>query len=170
MEPEANSGMSEQDRAFDQVEEELTNLERRWYGLTRLRWSYPQKFSAGFGAMLVEQPKDADCSTGCMVHGWHFEVEPGLYGVQGSVGWGKLVAETGRTKRLLHTVYFGWALRGVVLRTWGDSPLKPQSQTLAGLEVDFSIIRLNFSAGVMRSLSAQTNREWVYTVGMGWGF
>jgi hypothetical protein len=163
-------GISASDEVRRQVHEELTDLDRRWYGLMRFRWSYPQKLSAGLGVMFVKQPKDADCSTGCMVHGWHFEVEPGLYGLQGSAGWGKLVGETGSTEHLMHTTYYGWAVRGVVLRTWGESPLTPRSQTLAGIEGDFSIIRLNFSLGLMRSLSSASDADWLIAVGMGWGY
>jgi hypothetical protein len=109
-----------QDQALDQVWEDLTTMEHRWYGLTRIRWHNTQIVSAGPGAMLVKQPQNIDCATGCSVSGWHVEVEPGLYGIQGGIGWGKLVGETGRTRRLFHTVHFGWSVRAVVLRTWGD--------------------------------------------------
>lgn len=160
----------EQDVALEQVREELTNLERRWYGLVRARWAYPQKISAGFGAIFVEQPSGADCSVTCMLHGWQFEVEPGLYGIQGSVGWGKLVGETGRMKHLIHSVHFAWAIRGVVMRTWGDSPLTPQSQTLAGIEGSISVVRFNFSLGLMRSLSSRADDDWVFSAGLGLGF
>jgi hypothetical protein len=160
----------EQNQVLDQVREELTNLDRRWYGLMRIRWSDTQKISAGFGAMLVNQPKNIECSIGCTLRGWHFEIEPGLYGVQGGVGWGKLVGESGRTGRLMHTVHFGWNVRGVVLRTWGDSTLWPKSQTLAGIEGGLSIIRLNFSLGFLRSLSSDAAEDWIITTGIGWGF
>jgi hypothetical protein len=168
--PAVTAGISASDQALRQVTEELTDLDRRWYGLMRFRWSYPQKLSAGLGVMVVQQPRDADCATGCMVHGWHFEVEPGLYGLQGSAGWGKLVGETGRTEHLMTVAYYGWAVRAVVLRTWGDSPLTPTSQTLAGIEGGFSIIRLNFSLGLMRSLASHPDEDWLISVGMGWGF
>lgn len=165
---------TEQNQALDQVREELTNMDRRWYGLMRIRWHDTQRFSAGLGAMFVKQPQNADCSTGCAIRGWHFEVEPGLYGIQGGIGWGKLVGETGRTRRLMHTVHFGWSVRGVVLRTWGDSSLYPQSQTLAGVEASVSIIRLSISAGVLKSLYSgpgeQFGEDWIITTGFGWGF
>ncbi|MGH8035408.1 MAG: hypothetical protein ACREO9_09295 [Lysobacterales bacterium] len=156
--------------AMEQVREELADVEGRWYGLMRVRWSYTQKASAALGAIFTEQRKDVDCSDTCMMHGWHFEVEPGLYGMQGSVGWGRLVAETGSTERLLQTVYIGWAVRGVVLRTWGDSPLTPTSQTLVGIEGDYSLLRINYSLGVLRSLDSDSSRNWVIAVGIGWGF
>lgn len=162
------------DQAMDQVSDELFNLERRWYGLMRIRWHDTQMLSAGLGAMLSKQSQQADCSTGCSLSGWHFEVEPGLYGIQAGVGWGELVGETGSTGRLVHTVHFGWNVRGVVLRTWGDSSLYPQSQTLAGIEASVSIIRLNFSVGVLHSLYSGVGEEyghdWIITTGAGWGF
>ena len=168
--PVEAAGISAQEKALQQVRDELNNVERRWYGLSRLKWGFPLRFSAGFGAMLVEQPKNIDCATGCSVRGWHFGVEPGQYGIQGSVGWGTLVGETGRTKRWLHTVNWGWAVRGAVLRTWRYGPLGPIQQTLAGVEGNLSIVRLNFSAGIMRSLSSQTDDDWVVTGALGWGF
>lgn len=162
--------VSKQDLALQQVRDELDDVEWRWYGLTRLKWGFPLRLSAGFGAMLAEQPRDTDCSTGCMIRGWHFEVEPGQYGIQGSVGWGKLIGETGRTRRWMHTVNWGWAVRGAVLRTWRYGPMGPIPQTLVGVEGNLSIVRLNFSAGIMRSLNSQTNDDWVVTGALGWGF
>ena len=173
-EPVTNPESTEQNQALERVREELTNLESRWYGLMRVRWHDTQMVSAGLGAIFVKQPEHVDCSTGCSVRGWHFEVEPGLYGIQGGVGWGKLIGETGRTKRLLHTVHFGWNVRGVVLRTWGDSSLYPQSQTLVGVEGSVSIVRMNISLGFMRSLYSGPGEEyghdWIITTGFGWGF
>lgn len=157
-------------QAMQQVRENLANEEKRWYAIMRARWSYPQKISAGMGLLFTRQRSDADCSNPCTMYGWHFEVEPGLYGVQGSVGWGKVVAESGSTKRLLHTVYFGWAFRGLVLRTWGNGPLTPTEQTLVGLEADYSLLRVNYSLGIMRSLTSDADRDWVISLGIGWGF
>jgi len=162
--------VSSKDKALQQVKAELEDVERRWYALTRLRWGYPLRFSAGFGAILTEQPSDTDCATGCMIRGWHFEVEPGQYGIQGSVGWGNLVGETGRTKHWMHTVNWGWALRGTVLHTWRYGPLGPVQQTLVGVEGNLSIVRLNFSAGIMRSLTSATDDDWVVTGALGVGF
>ena len=169
-EPATNSKISEQDKALQQVRDELDDVEHRWYAITRLRWGYPLRFSAGFGAILTEQPSDTDCATGCMVRGLHFEGEQGEYGIQGSVGWGRLVGETGRTKRWLHTVNWGWAVRAAVLRTWRYGPLGPTDQTLVGVEGNLSIVRLNMSAGLMRSLTSATDDDWVLTGAIGIGF
>jgi hypothetical protein len=165
-----NSAMSKQDKALQQVRNELDDVEHRWYAITRLKWGFPLRFSGGFGAILTKQPKDIDCATGCMVRGWHFEVEPGQYGIQGSVGWGKLIGETGRTKRWLHTVNWGWAVRGAILRTWRYGPMGPIDQTLVGVEGNLSIVRLNMSVGLMRSLTSATDDDWVFTGAVGIGF
>lgn len=162
--------ISEQDKALQQVRDELDDTGYRWYAITRLKWGFPLRFSAGFGAMLVEQPRDTDCATGCGVRGWHFEVEPGQYGIQGSIGWGKLIGETGRTKRWFHTVNWGWAVRGSVLRTWRYGPMGPIDQTLVGVEGSLSIVRLNMSAGLMRSLTSATDDDWVFIGAVGVGF
>jgi hypothetical protein len=104
--------------------------------------------------MLTEQPGDQDCSISCAVRGWHFEVEPAQYGIQGSLGWGKMIGSTGGTKRWMHTVYWGWAVRGVVVRPWGGDhgPLGYGNQTLLGIEGNLSIVRHN-RAGVLRRLN-----------------
>ena len=171
---ETDPAIADQDQAMEQVRKELDEQERRWYTLMRIRTHSVQIVSAGFGGMLSKQQKHADCSLGCELSGWHFEVEPGLYGVQAGIGWGTLVGETGGTKRLLHTVHFGWNVRGVVLRTYGDNALFPNEQTLVGVEGNLSIIRLNFSVGVMRSLyegpGEEFGSDWRITTGIGWGF
>ncbi len=158
------------EEAMEQVRKELTTLERRWYTITRARWSYPQKISAGIGAIVTDQPRDTDCHSGCAIHGWQFQVEPGLYGIQGSVGWGKLVGETGRSKHFMRKANFAWAVRAAVLRTWGNSPLTPEKQTLVGVEGSFSIISINLSLGIMRSLASDPNHDWRITGGIGLGF
>lgn len=166
----SNAARSAEEQAMKRVREELETLERRWYGIARFRYSYPQQLSAGFGAMFVNQPKDTDCSSSCMVQGWQFEIEPGRYGIQGSVGWGKLVGETGQTERLMRTVHLGWAIRGVVLRTWGDFRFTPVAKTLVGIEGSFSFARLNFSLAILHKVSSGPGNDWVVSSGAGFGF
>jgi len=171
----ADSGSTEtaaptEEQAMQRVREELENLERRWYGIARFRYSYPQQLSAGFGAMFVVQPRDSDCSTTCMVQGWQVEIEPGRYGIQGSVGWGKLVGETGSTKHLMYDIHLGWAVRGVVMRTYGDFRYKPLPKTLAGVEGSFTFAGLNFSLGILHSLSSDSETDWLISSGIGFGF
>lgn len=164
--------MSSRELAMKQVSAELETVENRWYAISRIRWGYPLRLSAGFGAMLTEQPSGQDCSISCAVRGWHFEVEPGEYGGQVAVGWGKMIGSTGGTRRWMHTVYWGWAVRGVVMRQWGDDdgPMGWENQTLVGIEGNLSIVRLNFTAGLLRSLSSVSNEDWVLTGSLGWGF
>jgi len=158
------------EQAMQRVQAELESLERRWYAIGRVRYTYPQEVSVGFGAIWADQPKDADCSTTCMLKGWQFEIEPGLYGIQGSVGWGKLVGETGRTKRLMYDVHLGWAVRGVVMRTYRDYRYRPLPKTLAGIEGSFTFARLNFTVGVLHSLSSGDHEDWLISSGVGFGF
>jgi len=152
------------------VRSELEDTELRWYGLIRVRYSNSLLLSVGLGAIFVEQPKAENCRTGCMLHGWQFAVEPGVYGLQGSVGWGRLAGETGQLKHLIPTVYYAWAVRAAVLRTWGDSRPTEPGQTFAGIEGNFSILRMNFAAGVMHSLSSNSPDQWLYSASIGWGF
>lgn len=171
----ANDGLNNQTgspeaRAMKRVQEELETLERRWYGIARIRYTYPQQISAGFGAIFVTQPKDTECSSTCTIHGWQFEIEPGLYGTQASLGWGKLTGATGRTEHLMHTVYLGWAIRGVIMRTYGDFRYTPIPRTLAGVEGSFTFARLNFTLGILHSLSSGTGNDWVFSSGVGFGF
>jgi hypothetical protein len=169
--PEQQSAQvqSGKDRAMEQVRAELENTERRWYGLIRARYSSSQLLSVGLGAIFVEQPKTEDCAVGCMLHGWQIAVEPGVYGLQASAGWGRLAGETGQLEHLIPTVYYGWAVRGALLRTWGGSrPIEP-GHTFAGIEGSFSILRMNFATAVMHSLSSNSPDEWIYCFSMGWG-
>jgi hypothetical protein len=168
-EEQSAQAQSEKDRAMEQVRAELENTERRWYGLIRARYSSSQLLSVGLGAIFVEQPKTEDCAVGCMLHGWQIAVEPGVYGLQASAGWGRLAGETGQLKHLIPTVYYGWAVRGALLRTWGGSrPIEP-GHTFAGIEGSFSILRMNFATAVMHSLSSNSPDEWIYCFSMGWG-
>ena len=158
------------EQAMQRVREELENTERRWYAIGRIRYTYPQEVSAGVGAILAEQPRDTDCSSTCMLQGWQFEIEPGLYGLQGSVGWGKLVGETGRTRRMMYDVHLGWAVRGVVMRTYRDYRFRPLPKTLAGIEGSFTFAGLNFTVGVLHSLSSGDYEDWLISSGVGFGF
>jgi hypothetical protein len=170
VEQQSAQAQSDQERAMQLVRAELENTERRWYGLIRARYSSSQLLSVGLGAIFVEQPSDANCVESCMLRGWQFAVEPGVYGLQASVGWGRLAGETGQLQHFIPTVFYGWAVRGAVLRTWGGSrPIEP-GQTFAGIEGSFSILRLNFAAAVMHSLSSNSPDEWLYSGSIGWGF
>ena len=169
-EQQSAQAQSDKERAMQQVRAELEDTEHRWYGLIRARYSSSQLLSVGLGVIFVEQPKTEKCAIGCMLHGWQFAVEPGVYGLQGSVGWGRLAGETGQLKHLIPTVYFGWAVRAAVLRTWGNSrPIAPD-QTFAGVEANFSILRINFAAGIMHSLASNSPDQWLYSGSVGWGF
>jgi len=140
-------------------------------GTLRARLSYPQIASVGVGALWAAQPEDHECVEVCHYRGLIMQAEPGLSGGQFSVGWGRLVADRRRDGPFLTDVYVGWGLRAAVLRTWGDSPLDPEDQTLVGLEGQAAVARVGFTLGVMRRISPeQGGGRTVVTGGIGWGF
>jgi hypothetical protein len=153
-----------------QILEEEGESRRRTVGLLRLRASYPQKISAGFGWMRVRLPSSYDCRTVCDFQGPVFQIEPGLAGIQLSAGYAHLIGETRRSKHFLKAVYVGYGAKAVLLRTYGDSPLEPSGQTLIGAEGDLTVASVNLSLGVLRSLSDERERDWIVTFGLGWGF
>jgi hypothetical protein len=121
--------------------------------------------------MRVRQPASHHCRTVCDQRGPLVQLEAGLGGVQLAAGYAVVVGERRRNERYLSAVYVGFGAKGVVLRTWGDSPLDPQHQTLAGVEGDFTITSVNFSLGLMRGVSPEAaDPRWVVSWGLGWGF
>jgi hypothetical protein len=68
-------------------------------------------------------------------------------------------------------VHLAGGVRASLLRTWGDSPLGDEPQTLAGVEGELTITRVNFTIGLFRAVSgAGPHDDWVVTGGIGWGF
>ena len=136
-----------------------------------LRLSYPQRVSASLGAMFVRQPADYDCRTVCDFNGPLIQVEPGMDSVQLGVGYATLVGEREDHSNALSAVYVGRGLKGVLLRTWEGSLLSPETQTLVGVEGEFTVTRVNFRLGLLRSLSdSDPDRRWLTTAAVGWGF
>jgi len=153
------------------VQQEKADLESRTVGLLRVRGGQPLRLSGGFGWMRSKQPVGWDCRTVCDHHGPLIQLEPGLSGVQLAAGWGHLIGETRRGTTFLKAVYFGYGARAVVMRSYGDSPLDPERQTLVGAEGDFTIASVNFSLGVLHRVSPGGSEDrWVLGWGLGWGF
>ncbi len=153
------------------IRQEQDSESLRWVGTVRARLSYPQRFSVGLGAMAAPQPAEHECIAVCHYRGLIAQIEPGISGGQFSIGWARLVAERRRDAPLLTDVYVGWGIRAAVLRTWGNSGLTPEEQTLAGIEGQFSVARVGFSLGVMYRLSPDHERSrYLVTAGIGWGF
>ena len=153
-----------------QILEEEGDGRRRTIGLIRLRASYPQQISAGFGWMRTPLPANGGCRNVCKLAGPTFQVEPGLAGVQLSAGYAHIVGELWGSHRFLKSVFVGYGGKAVLLRTYGDSPLTPDSQTLIGAEGAFTVASANLSLGVLRSVSGNRDRNWIVTFGLGWGF
>jgi hypothetical protein len=169
--PPADSGTSPELDPTQLILDHESTKKTRTVGLARVRLSYPQLLSGAVGVMRSRKPADFECITTCKHRGLLLQVEPGIGGIQLGAGWVLVVGGTGKNKRFLSDVFVGWGFKGVLLRTWGESPLNPPDQTFAGFEGDFSIASTNFSFGVMRGIDPGPEDEtWLITGGLGWGF
>lgn len=147
------------------------SLETRWVGTWRVRWSWPARAGLALGTLVVEQPQSWDCTTVCDYRGWQAQVEVAAGGVQLAAGFANLIAEKKRNRFFLRDVLTGFGIRGVVMRTYGESTLTPESQTLAGVEFAYTVTRISMTLGVTRRISAGAEGgRWHVTGGAGWGF
>jgi len=156
----------------DRVQGDVDETSIRWLGIARVRYSIPLEFSAGGGAVLARMPASYDCATFCEYRGFVAQIEPGSAGGQLGVGYARVIATRKPRSAFLNNVYVGWGARAVLVRTWGDSELDPERQTLAGFEGQFALPRLTFNLGVLRRISSahEDADRYVYTAGIGWGF
>lgn len=169
--PARESGR-EPDRALmAEVAARQADVEPRAYTLAAVRLDYPRRLTGSLGVLFAQVPREVDCRVACDLRGVYAQVEPGLAGGQLSVGWGRLIGDTGRTRRFLSSVHLAGGVKASLLRTWGDSPLGDEPQTLAGVEGELTITRVNFTLGLFRPVSGTgSGDDWVVTGGIGWGF
>ena len=157
--------------AEDAVRRHDEQTELRVATLARIRISHPQRLSGAIGAIWARQPTSFDCTTTCEYRGFTLHAEPGLNGAQISAGYAKLIGEQQGHSRFVRDILLGFGIRGTLLRTWGDADLDPSSQTLVGAEADLSIVRVNFSLGLLRRVSGPDDADrWHLAGGIGWGF
>lgn len=150
---------------------EEATLDRRVLTTARVRFGYPLRASAGLTTVIGRLPAAWECETTCRLRGPIVRVEPGLAGLQVNAGYGSIIGETRSPHRFVREVFVGWSLEGAVLRTWGDSPIEPDSRTYVGAEAAFTITRVNFTLGAMRRLEGGTAHDrWLVTGGIGLGF
>jgi len=162
----------EPDRALmAEVAARQADVEPQVFTLAAVRLDYPRRLTGSLGLLFAKVPREIDCRVACDLRGVFAQVEPGLAGGQLSVGWGRLIGDTGPTSRFLANVHLAGGVRASLLRTWGDSPLGDEPQTLAGVEGELTITRVNFTVGLFRAVSgAGPHDDWVVTGGIGWGF
>lgn len=156
----------------DRVQADVDETSLRWLGVARVRYSIPLEFSAGAGAVVARVPASHDCVVFCEYRGFIAQLEPGSAGGQLGIGYARLIGTHKPRSAFLNNVYVGWSARAVLVRTWGDSRLDPERQTLAGFEGQFALPRVTFNLGVLRRLSSahEDADRYVYTAGIGWGF
>jgi hypothetical protein len=121
--------------------------------------------------LIGERSKAYDCTIQCEVDGWLASVEAGAGGAVWSLGPAYLIGELGDNKYFLSRRYMGYSVRGSVMRTWGDTPYRPDREWLAGVEGQFTVVSLNLSLGVYRRIGHHGAGEpWLFSGGIGWGF
>lgn len=162
------------DAARDALDAELrreTEREHELFGLARARLSYPQLASVGLGMLIGERSKAYDCTIQCEVDGWLASVEAGAGGAVFNLGPAYLIGELGDNRYFLSRRYMGYAVRGSVMRTWGETPYRPDREWLAGVEGEFTVVSLNLTLGVYRRIGEHGHGEpWLVSGGIGWGF
>jgi hypothetical protein len=145
--------------------------EVRHYLLPGVNIAFPQRVSASFSVLFTTVPTYLDCRAVCDVRGVIVQLEPGLAGGQVSLGFARIIAQSGEAERVLSSFHLAYGLKAALLRTWGDAPLNPEHQTLAGVEGEFTIDRVNFRLGVLRRVVAAAPHERMFLMGgLGWGF
>jgi len=145
--------------------------ESRHYLLPAADLSYPKRVSGSLAVLFASVPTYLDCRGVCDMRGMVAQIEPGLAGGQASLGFARVIAQAGEFERVLSKFYLAYGVKAALLRTWGDSPLNPEHQTLAGIEGEFSIDRVNFRLGVFHRISNIGSKEGItVTGGLGWGF
>ena len=157
--------------AVDQELRRETEREHQLFGIARARLSYPQLASVGLGMLIGERSKAYDCTIQCEVHGWLASVEAGAGGAVFNLGPAYLIGELGDNKYFLSRRYMGYAVRGSVMRTWGETPYRPDGEWHAGVEGEFTVVSLNLTLGVYRRIGHHGGGEpWLFSGGIGWGF
>lgn len=158
----------------DAIESELrreTEREHQLFGVARARVSYPMLASVGLSMLIGERSKAYDCTIQCEVDGWLAGVEAGAGGVVFNLGPAYLIGELGDNKYFLSRRYMGYAVRGSVMRTWGDTAYRPDREWHAGIEGEFTVVSLNLTLGVYRRVGSHGQGEpWLVSGGIGWGF
>ncbi len=167
-------GSDREDRG-DELRRALLELELdrplRVVGLVSLSVDRPKGLSGSIGAIFAHPRRTDDCREVCLLTGPYLQADLGTTGGQLSVGYGSIVGDTGSGDRFVTAAYLAVGIEAAVLRTWGGSPLDPETQTLAGIEAQLSIARVALKLGVFGRVSdADHGDRWVVTGGVGWGF
>jgi hypothetical protein len=169
--PAATPDDAQRMQEIDQELERETEKQHQLFGLARARISYPLIASVGLGMLIGERSKAYDCTIQCEVNGWLASVEAGEGGVVWGLGPAYLIGELGNNKYFLSRRYMGYSVRGSVMRTWGETPYRPDHEWHAGIEGQFTVVSLNLSLGVYRRIGDHGAGEpWLVSGGIGWGF
>jgi hypothetical protein len=122
----------------------------RWQFVYGFQITTPQKLSASVGTLVSLRARGSD-------DGLLLQIEPGLGGIKGALGYGARGA------------LFGWSARVAGLRTWGDPWGADSDTTYVGPEATFSFFSLKVGLGALRQVSGDDD-DWLCTAGLGIGF
>jgi hypothetical protein len=144
---------------------------RRSFTLWSIGFADPRSVFAALGVLSASLPRTSDCHSVCDLRGPTVHLALGSTGGQVAVGWARAIAETGENGRILADVYLAYGVRGVIVRTWGDTSRAEANRTLAGIEGAFTITRVSFIASLLRRLGSDGLRgRWRVSAGLGLGF
>jgi hypothetical protein len=133
---------------------------KRWQLVYGFQVTTPQKLSASLGTIVSLRSEGFHSAHhGPEGDGLLLQIEPGLGGVKGAVGYG--ATATGGLA--------GWSARLAGLRTWGDPWGADSDATYVGPEATFSFVFLKAGCGVMRQVSGDDD-DWLFTAMLGFGF
>ncbi len=156
---------------FEDALQRETERAHQAFGVARARISYPLIASAGVGVLFGERSREIDCAMQCELTGWLASADAGVGGAQFNLGPAYLIGELGDNTFFLTRRYMGYAVRASVLRTWGDTPLRPDHEWHVGFEGEFTVVSLNLTLGFYRRIGDDhAGQPWLVTGGIGWGF
>lgn len=173
--PSSPEGDPREEARLEELRRRLRDLDLdrplRVVGLLSLSVDRPKGLSGSIGAIFAHPRRSDDCRDVCLLTGPYLQADLGTTGGQLSFGYGSIVGDTGSTDRFVTATYLAVGIEAAVLRTWGGSPLDPETQTLAGVEGQLSVARVAFRIGVFHPVSSSSrDDDWVLTGGVGWGF
>lgn len=155
----------------EQIIAEESSQTSRLIGLYRFAFSHPQTFTARVGTVLSRQPSSFRCTSTCDHIGPLFQVEAGTGSAQISAGYARIMGDRRKDGFFLTDVYVGFGVKGALLRTFGNTTHRHRNRTYVGVEGEFTITNVNFTAGAFYRVSDQnTDDHWLTVFGVGWGF
>jgi len=133
-------------------------------------WYEPMGPTLSLGLLATTVPAHSGCHLYCSMEGPFAKVAAGPGGGEISLGWATVTGRIGRSGHSLNATWLGLSARATLLRTWKPYSTWRANRTYAGIELEASIARVNFTLGALRRTAGGPNDHWLFTWGIGWGF